>query len=57
MLNTQRDITGEIHNQANSRSQSYWSSAIKVSWQKATSSIIDTGRLPFPHAQLQEDGE
>jgi hypothetical protein len=33
------------HDQANSRSQSFWSSAIRASWQKSTAGIIETGEL------------
>jgi hypothetical protein len=37
-------IASAIPGQGNARSQSYWSSAIRESWQKSTESIFETGR-------------
>jgi len=50
------DRTTAAHDQANSRSQSYWSSAIRDSWQKSTAGIIETGALLIQASeQLQRD--
>jgi hypothetical protein len=39
------DIAVGHRDQANARSQSYWSSAIRMAWTKSTSDIIETGKL------------